>query len=124
MDRLDKLQNAATRKKEQKEEKYRRRRETIGYLISLIGDVFQYVLFVLLLVAAFIAGEIFGIVAKIVIFILFSWVGIVLIKKAMMRNSGEISINDFFKFDILAFFFVECVLLAIIRLYCLIVYHV
>ena len=116
--------NEAKRKKEQKEEKYRRRKETIRYLISLIWEVFQYVLILLLLVAAIIACAIFGVVAEIVVFILYSWVGIVFIKKAMMRNSGEISIKDFFKIDILAFFFVECVLFAIIRLYCLFVYHV
>lgn len=92
-----------------------------------IWDVFKGVLFGLLLVSIIIsliiAGESLGIVAKIVIFIVSSWIMIVLIKKAMMRNSGEIGIKDFFKIDILIFFFVEIVLLAIIRLYCLIVYH-
>lgn len=92
-----------------------------------IWDVFKGVLLGLLLVSIIIsliiAGESLGIVAKIVIFIVSSWIMIVLIKKAMMRNSGEIGIKDFFKIDILIFFFVEIVLLAIIRLYCLIVYH-
>lgn len=124
MDRLDKLQNTATRKKEQKEEKLRRRRETIRYLISLIWDVFQWVLFLLLVVAAIIACVNFGIVARIIVFILSSWFGIVVIKKAMVRNSGEISISDFLKSDIPIFFFVECVLLVIIYLYCKIVYHI
>ena len=108
----------------EKEKKYRRLRETLGYIISLIWDVFKYVLFVLLLVAAIIAEIKCGIVAKIIIFILLSWFGIVFIKKAMMRNSGEIRLKDFFKKDILVFFFVEIVLLAIARLYCLLVYHV
>lgn len=116
--------NEAIRKKEQKEEKHRRRRETIRYFISLIWEVFQVVLFVLLLVAAIIAEIKCGIVAKIIIFILLSWFGIVFIKKAMMRNSGEIRLKDFFKKDILVFIFVEIVLLAIARLYCLFVYHV
>ena len=103
----------AKRKNEQKEEKYRKLRETMWYLLGLIGEVFEYVLIVLLIVATFIAGEKLGIVAKIVIFVLQSWIMIVLIKSAMMRNSGEICINDFFKTPILVFVFIEFVLLVI-----------
>ena len=97
----------------EKEKRNSRLRETIWYIISLIEDVLQYVLLVLLLVAAIIAEIKCGIVAKIIIFILLSWFGIVFIKKAMMRNSGEICINDFFKTTILVFVFTEIVLLVI-----------
>ena len=122
IDRLDKFQNAATRKKEQKKEKHRRRRETIGYLISLIWEIFQYVLILLLFVSAIIAGVILGGIAEIVIFIVLSWIVLTLIKEAIM-GKREIKIKDFFKFETIAFNIVAYVLLAIIRLYCLIIYH-
>lgn len=92
-----------------------------------IWDVFKGVLFGLLLVSIIIsliiAGESLGIVAKIVIFIMSSWIILTLIKEAMMGNS-EIKIKDFFKVGTIVFMFVAYVLMAIIYLYCLFIYHV
>ena len=88
--------------------------------------VSQIVLIVLLLVAIAIAVAILfgiGVIAKTVVFTVSSLIMIVIIKKGIMGNSIKISIADLFKFDILAFFFVEIVLLAIIRLYISIIYH-
>jgi len=107
----------------EKEKKYRRLRETIGYIISLIWDVFKYVLFVLLLVAAIIVGEVFGIIAKVVIFIVSLYFISFLIFEAIKRKS-ELDIKDLFKFDTFLIFIFSLVIIAIIRLYCLIVYHV
>lgn len=128
MDRLDKFQNAATRKKEQKEEKHRRRRETMGYIICLIWEVFRLVLylvfFVLLAVSPFIAGEKLGIVAKIVISIVSSWILLTIFKKAFFDKSEKIRINDFFNEGTIIFNLVAYFILAIIYLYCKIVYHI
>ena len=107
----------------EKEKKYRRLRETIGYIISLIWDVFKYVLFVLLPVAAIIVEEVFGIIAKVVIFIVSLYFISFLIFEAMKRKS-EPDFKDLFKFDTFFFFVICFVITAIIRLCCLIAYHV
>ena len=107
----------------EKEKKYRRLRETLGYIISLIWDVFKYVLFVLLPVAAIIVGEVFGIIAKVVIFIVSLYFISFLIFEAIKRKS-EPDFKDLFKFDTFFFFVICFVITAIIRLCCLFVYHV
>ena len=80
-------------------------------------------LFVLLLVAVCIASEIFGIVAKIVVFIVSLYFFAFLIFEAMKRKS-ELDIKDLFKFDTFLIFIFSLVIIAIIRLCCLIAYHV
>ena len=121
MDRLDKLQNVATKKKGKKEKKHRRLRETIGYLISLIWEVFQKVLFLLFLVSPIIARVTLGGVAALLISIVVLYYIFFIIFEAI-KGKSDPNFKDLFKFDTFFFCVICLVITAIIYLYVSILY--